>query len=263
MIWQTRTTTHELNACHCAIPGSSGGRNLYCLVGVKVVFVSFSLVVMMLVIALFLSNVLGGSAASASLLAAPEFSPAFVAEAKSSLQNSCGEACVEVFDKIVAATDMNTSSQERASTVLKLLGDEALQQAEYAARLQDSFHASVEKQTTKLGGLLSSDTACATNSLCKLKALAANKCNFGRQSLQTAYQALNIAAHVMSIVITLLCGCLYVHSTAVCALQSVPPICVFPYNVYGKVYSGSEQLWEAVKGATKTCMMHGDATIAS
>lgn len=71
---------------------------MYCLVGVKVVFVSFSLVVMMLVIALFLSNVLGGSAASASLLAAPEFSPAFVAEAKSSLQNSCGEACVEARD---------------------------------------------------------------------------------------------------------------------------------------------------------------------
>jgi hypothetical protein len=128
------------------------------------------------------------------------------------------------------------------------------------------MEAAVQKRGTKqslLGGILSTDTACASNAACKLKSMMANKCNYGREALQLAYQGLNIAAHVMGVVITLLCGCLFVHSTAVCVLQSVPPICIFPYNVYGKVYSGSEQLWESVKGATKTCMMHGDVMIAS
>ena len=59
-------------------------------------------------------------------------------------------------------------------------------------------------------------------------------------------------------------------------------VLITQYNVYGKVYSGTTQIWESVKGgiaerllhkriqkhvcfleATKTCMMHGDAVISS
>merc|ERR1712151_452156 len=110
-----------------------------------------------------------------------------------------------------------------------------------------------------------SDTACATPAACRLKTALANKCNYGREALQATYEGLNIAAHVMGVLISLLCGCtgVFVRGQAVCVLQNVPPVCVFPYNVYVKTFSGSTQLWEAVKGATKSCLVHGDAAVAS
>ena len=80
---------------------------------------------------------------------------------------------------------------------------------------------------------------------------------------EATYQGMNVAAHTFAVLVSLLCGCVNIHTSAMCVLQSVPPICVFPYNVYSKVYSGSIQLWEAVKGSTKTCILHGDAAISS
>jgi len=56
---------------------------------------------------------------------------------------------------------------------------------------------------------------------------------------------------------------MFVHSKAVCVLANVPEVCIFPYSIYGKVVSGSVQLWESVKGATKTCMLHGDVRVSS
>merc|ERR1712113_28120 len=113
------------------------------------------------------------------------------------------------------------------------------------------------------GEMLLADVACATSATCRLRSLMANKCNFGREALQQTYQGLNLAAHTMGVLITLLCGCLYVNTAAFCALQSVPPVCVFPYNVYSKIFTQTIQLWESVKTATKTCMLHGDPMISS
>merc|ERR1712190_483441 len=112
-------------------------------------------------------------------------------------------------------------------------------------------------------GYVGTDTACGSAMACKALELAANKCNYGREGLQAAYEGVNVAAHVMGVVVSLLCGCVYVLGQAVCVLQSVPPVCVFPYNAYSKVFTASVQLWEAVKGATKTCMIHGDVSISS
>ena len=37
----------------------------------------------------------------------------------------------------------------------------------------------------------------------------------------------------------------------------IPPICIFPYNVYSKINTASTQIWEAVKSSTQVCMLHG------
>ena len=35
-------------------------------------------------------------------------------------------------------------------------------------------------------------------------------------------------------------GCIYVHNIATCILDKVfPPVCVFPYSVYSKIFTGS------------------------
>merc|ERR1712050_630942 len=108
-----------------------------------------------------------------------------------------------------------------------------------------------------------SDTACATPAGCKLKSLAANKCNFGRVAMQTTYQSMNLVTHTLGVVTSLLCGCVNAGNVATCVLATVPEVCVFPYNVYSKIYSGSVQMWEAMKSATKRCMLHGDVTVSS
>merc|ERR1712083_500129 len=109
----------------------------------------------------------------------------------------------------------------------------------------------------------STDRACGSEASCKMKSLIANRCSFGRDALQTTYQTFNLMAHTMGSAITVLCGCLFVNDQATCALQSVPPVCIFPYSVYSQIFASSIQLWEAVKAATRTCMVHGDAAISS
>ena len=32
-----------------------------------------------------------------------------------------------------------------------------------------------------------------------------------------------------------------------CVVARIPPVCIFPYNVYSKINTASTQIWEAVK----------------
>merc|ERR1712061_322907 len=82
------------------------------------------------------------------------------------------------------------------------------------------------------------DTPCNSQTLCTIDALVANKCSYMRQGLQLAYQGLNIVAHVMGVLVTLLCGCIFVAGGARCVLSFLPPICIRPYSVYSKAFSG-------------------------
>merc|ERR1712224_791438 len=105
------------------------------------------------------------------------------------------------------------------------------------------------------------DTPCNSKVQCSLYSMKANKCSYARKGLQVAYQVLNVLVHVFATLITALCGCLFVGPAAVCVLKLIPPICVFPYNVYGKALSASISLWESVKSETMTCMNHGHPLI--
>merc|ERR1712062_634238 len=108
--------------------------------------------------------------------------------------------------------------------------------------------------TVPLVGRLT-DTACQGEASCALASLVANKCNYGRQALQSTYNGLNVAAHVLSVLISVLCGCVAVGGKATCMLATVPETCIFPYAVYSKVFSGSVPLWEAIKASTKSCQV--------
>lgn len=96
-----------------------------------------------------------------------------------------------------------------------------------------------------------------------MKTMVANRCNYGRQALQTAYESFNVAVHTMGVAVSTLCGCTFVLDQAKCVMQNVPPVCIFPYNAYSRLFASSVQLWEAVKASTKTCLMHGDAAVSS
>merc|ERR550537_254985 len=88
------------------------------------------------------------------------------------------------------------------------------------------------------------------------------KCNFARIGATATYQALNLSVHVVSVVGSLLCGCFASGSAAACA-SGAAPWCVFFDNVFQQAAAQSTSAWEAVKGTTKTCAIHGDPRIAS
>jgi len=111
-------------------------------------------------------------------------------------------------------------------------------------------------------GLLSS-TACSTPMGCKARELIANKCSYVREVLQLIYQVVNLIAHVITIVISVLCGCLFVANQAVCVLASVPFLCSLPYNLYNAIFKMSVQLWESIKSTTSLCQVHGHALLSS
>merc|ERR1712110_20265 len=199
-----------------------------------------------------------------------------IEEAEAILWKDCGAACVKVLKECVDAPELRQNRTQAEpekfwESALAVFTDKTMGQVDYAKRLQASMTSSSQStlkhslKTHRAKGLLklmNSDTACAMSTTCKLRGMVANKCNYGRAGMNLVYQGINLAIHVLGIVITLLCGCLYIHTMATCVLQSVPPICVFPYNVYGKIWTASIQIWEGTKAITKMCMMHGSMTVS-
>jgi len=184
-----------------------------------------------------------------------------------SLKETCGKSCVKVLAAAMDAPGVRNETDEaqKWATALVVLADAALDQVHDADRLHLSLKQDASSTASLKSGVRArlSDTACTTTASCKLKSLLANKCNFGRVALQSTYKGLNVAVHTLGAVTSLLCGCINAGPTSTCALQVVPSMCVFPYNVYSKSWAATIQAWEAVKRSTKTCSMHGDSRISS
>merc|ERR1712151_1467560 len=119
------------------------------------------------------------------------------------------------------------------------------------------------KQSQLLAHALADDTACASAALCKIREFVANKCSYVRETMQALYQVVNLICHIVTIVIAVLCGCLFILNQAMCVLQAVPIICSIPYNMYNAIFKMSIQLREAVKTTTSVCQIHGHMLLSS
>ena len=178
--------------------------------------------------------------------------------AEADLARTCGGGCVAFLHarSVLSQASLNTSRREA------LFADVA---TEVGRRLDEALAlaAPVGAIQVPAGAAAPAGIACATPASCALKALGANKCNYARVALQQAYNELNVATHVLGVLVSSLCGCLHSGHVSTCAMRSVPQVCVFPYTVYAKAFAGSAQVWEAVKASTKTCILHGDAAFTS
>merc|ERR1719424_1493214 len=193
-----------------------------------------------------------------------------VAKAETILFKGCGNSCVAVLHNLLATPELRNTTVDVGGHALHLLADHVLQQANYVESLASSKSTqynnikSVSRQPMMLKTkMIMADTPCNSQTLCSIDGLVANKCSYMRKGMQLAYQGLNIAVHVMGVLITVLCGCLFILTQAKCILFMVPPICIRPYTVYSKAFSGSVQMWESVKSMTKTCIMHGSPMVSS
>lgn len=175
---------------------------------------------------------------------------------------TCGQACVNSFHNMVHelnSQDLN-SSEAWLQGVTKMM-EGVNTQAHLMLSSTQTRTSLVSKSHAKTG--VFGGTPCDSEASCTLVQAFANKCNYARISLQQSYEAVNVAAHVLGVMTSVLCGCVYGGTEAKCLLEGVPPTCVFPYMVYSRLFSASNELWEAVKGTTKACGVHGDARISS
>jgi len=206
-------------------------------------------------------------------------------EIQETLRRDCGTECVEILNHAMDMSNMSFNQSkddtiEFWQAVLQSLSKLAEHNLAHGLQMHETFtntsrqeidtdkfvlHEDVLHHAPLHAGsfLVAGGTACRTNSECKIRELIANKCSHTREVTQLVYQAVNLVAHVMTVVITNLCGCLFVGKQAVCVLSAVPVFCSIPYNLYNAVFRMSVQLWEAVKSTTKLCLVHGDISIAS
>lgn len=178
--------------------------------------------------------------------------------AETALARTCGGQCLAFLHRrsVLAAAAANTSRDEA------VLGAVA---AEVSQRLDETYALTAPGVASHVLAPVAAPAgiACATPASCGLKALGANKCNYARIALQQAYNELNVATHVLGVLVSSLCGCLHSGHVSVCAMRSVPQVCTFPYTVYARAFAGSVQAWEVVKASTQTCVLHGDVGLLS
>ena len=171
------------------------------------------------------------------------------------LEASCGEPCLNEWNRIrsrVSLSESDLATGRWASKVASLL----------QSNLQ-SMKTLFAEITAYSSGNVSDGTPCSSPASCKIAELLADKCSYARVGVLATYNAFNVGTHVLGSVTSILCGCVHVANSSKCPLEKVPPVCVFPYNVYKKAFAASTQLWEAAKGLTKTCQVQGDARISS
>ena len=194
-----------------------------------------------------------------------------LSEVESVLMRGCGDSCLKLFHSLagvahdsgeVVWASNTTSANEAALRRAALRGLEELRVAQQASALATSgsaeslmLHAREAVVSAHQGAELA-DTPCATPAACAMKERVANRCNYGRAALLSAYNDVNVLVHVLGAMVSTLCGCVHVQQVSHCALHQVPQACIFPYTVYSKAFAGSAQLWEAVKASTSKCSIH-------
>jgi hypothetical protein len=218
----------------------------------------------------FVSSLVAGVAANG--LANPTiFDDGFLNQAEGALRDDCGDKCVSAFRKMMKwASDNVQPGPHSDSVAMKDALSELMKDAEntgkdLVAKLTAPIVADVPLTSfirSKAKMSFPVDVPCVDDVSCAVLEKVAERCNFGRVGAQATYQAVNLAVHVVTVVTSLMCGCLYVGNMAACVLGKAP-WCTFMDAVFTGAYKNSVQAWEAVKGATKTCSIHGDPRIAS
>jgi len=195
----------------------------------------------------------------------------FEAQVEQKLRDHNCPACIETF--------RHYSSQVRNETLLTGLSKIAateLSRAEHVLEEEAGTPVSDSNNTMALQSFLAHrarklkepwnplDKPCTDAKTCELMSLGANKCNFGRISTLAVYSAVNIATHIFSAVVDVLCLCLHVYTQTLCVIAKTGlPFCQFPNSLWSKLKGQSESIWEAVKARTKACRVQGHMLIAS
>jgi len=179
---------------------------------------------------------------------------------KNALATECGEenkdACLKQFDTV-----MNFADRQNGHVTV----------ADFVSAVQkntEQLQKSVENQMGVVSFLNSKanvdlSVPCTGTGSCLLAEKAMNACNYGRVLTTVNYQTVNINAHILGVVSSMLCGCVYVANSGVCLLSGkLYPVCETADKLRQNMFQASVSSWEAVKGMTRKCNIHGDPKAA-
>lgn len=182
------------------------------------------------------------------------------AELEATLARQCGAPCLSLLQQAFDNITTGPSVTHHGDPFLSWLSGEVERTLAHAGRWAPSANMAAGMSRKATGGhagvAADGRVACSTPAACAMKSMAANKCNYARVAMQTTYNELNVAVHVLGAAISSLCGCARVGHVSSCLLRSVPAVCTFPYEVYAKAFAASTQAWEAVKATTVNCIAH-------
>eukprot|EP00371_Babesia_bovis_P001888 XP_001610535.1 hypothetical protein [Babesia bovis T2Bo] len=107
------------------------------------------------------------------------------------------------------------------------------------------------------------DTPCSTQASCDGLEILINLCSYIRNGSHMAYEIFVIMIHVLSTMMAVLCGCLFVGPTRICFLQNFPYTCRIPYPVFNGAFQSTISVWQLVKVVTNVCRIYGDPGFGS
>jgi hypothetical protein len=190
-----------------------------------------------------------------ALVVAPQQAAQPLDDVERSLARTCGGQCLALLHAKSALLGLDGAANASEHALLASVAGDVGHALKHATSLVAAEASN--GRGVAAGAAATSGVVCSTPSSCAMKTLGANKCNYARLALQQAYKELNVATHVLGVLVSSLCGCMRSGHVSSCAMRSVPAACNFPYIVYSKAFAGSAQVWEAVKASTQTCIIHG------
>ncbi|VWU50955.1 conserved protein, unknown function [Hepatocystis sp. ex Piliocolobus tephrosceles] len=107
------------------------------------------------------------------------------------------------------------------------------------------------------------DTPCNTEGECKKLQNIMNICTYIRGGADFAYDIFLVTTHVVTIMMAVMCACIFIGPVHVCALKNFPYTCKLPYPVFSTLFMGTSAIWEVVKSASSICKIYGDLSILS
>lgn len=210
------------------------------------------------------------------------FDDELVSQVRERLGDECGEddmkaQCLKQFDEIFRFATATTGSAggEPLSVdhFVKVMTDSAASMTKsYEAKMRNmgagklSFlqHKASAKQRAAEFDL---GVPCYGGTSCTVLSTVWNACNYGRMLSMMTYQMLNISAHILSVMESLLCACVYapVVPGGRCFMPSRALYvgCGSVAITAKTMWSGTTSVWESVKGATRRCNVHNPAAVAA
>jgi len=180
---------------------------------------------------------------------------------RSELEKDCGNDCVTAFNSMIRDISTPERASQSVGNNLKWLMEKEMNKAK-AALLGSQNTASFTKRKVEKLSAISNwnplDTPCFDSVSCGAAQMIGDACSYGRVLTLATYQATNIALHIFAVIEKVGCICIDVVTRTMCVNAGwFPPSCDFPGKVFNKLMSMSNQIWEAVKGQTKSCKVHG------
>lgn len=208
----------------------------------------------------------------ASETVSPIFSDDMVDQVKAQLGVECGEdrdACLKTFDEIYNFATAASPDGVSVDKFVKTLTDTNQQMLKSYSKKMDKL--SIGKlsflqeralaRSRDRGETIDQGVPCWGSTSCTVLSTVWNACNYGRLLTMTAYQSNNIVAHILTVMESLLCGCVYlpVVTQGFCLMRHnvfFPTCGVISTAAQFFANSVSKSLWQGVAGVTRKCQLH-------